>query len=247
MTALRYRVNVLRRPRGGFTIVELTIVIGVLAVLLAIALPTVKSVHMTAERKKAAVQATILTQAVIKYKDVYGFWPGQLRVAGGAGGANPAVELRDEFKAQDWTPVIISRFGNPDFEVTATGAAPIYFGKNEQHQNQLYQALNTIDPESAAGGLYRPNPLNPRQIDFLDLKNATSLGSVGFPDPWGQEFIVFMGLNPRSRFTYTQTINGKPNYRISVSNCTAFAFSRGPDGDRSNRYIMTEGVNYEER
>ena len=212
--------------RSAFTIVELTIVIGVLAILLAIALPTVKSVHLAAERKKAAVQATLLTQAVIKYKDIYGFWPGQLKVADGSGGATPALELRDEFKTQSWTPLIISRFNNPDFEVNSDGGAPIYLGENDKYQNQLYQALNTIDPENMQDGLYLPNPLNPRQIDFLELANRNQIGQVGFPDPWGQEFIVFMGLNPKSRFTYTHKVNGQANYVISVSNSTAFAFSR---------------------
>jgi len=211
--------------RYGFTIIELTIVIGVLSILLAIALPTVKSVRMAAERKKAEIQATLLTQAVLKYKDVYGFWPGQLEVTS-TGGGTPQVQL------------------SADFEVQSSGDEPIYLGEGGQRQNQLYQALNIIDPENQkSDGLYQPNPLNPRQIKFVDLENITDIDEIGFPDPWGQEFIVFMGLNPRNRFTYEQR---QPSYRITVSNCTAFAFSRGPDGDRSGKFIMAAGVNYDE-
>jgi prepilin-type N-terminal cleavage/methylation domain-containing protein len=229
--------------RYGFTIIELTIVIGVLSILLAIALPTVKSVRMAAERKKAEIQATLLTQAVLKYKDVYGFWPGQLEVTS-SGGGTPQVQLSADFKNKTSSPVIISRFNNTDFEVQSSGDEPIYLGEGGQRQNQLYQALNIIDPENQkSDGLYQPNPLNPRQIKFVDLENITDIDEIGFPDPWGQEFIVFMGLNPRNRFTYEQR---QPSYRITVSNCTAFAFSRGPDGDRSGKFIMAAGVNYDE-
>lgn len=230
----------------GFTIVEMTIVIGIMSILLAIALPTIKSVRLAAERRKAAIQATLLTQAIIKYKDVYGFWPGQLMVTGNAGSANPTLELREEFKNKDWTPVIISRFGNSTggnkFEVTAdSGATPIYLD-----ENFLYRALSVIDAENMSNNLYLPNPLNPKQIEFINLNHETDANKVGFLDPWGQEFIVFMGLSPRSRFTYTHSINQAANYRISVSNSTAFAFSRGPDGSQSRKYIMAEGVNYAE-
>ncbi|MDD2600337.1 MAG: type II secretion system protein [Kiritimatiellae bacterium] len=226
------------KPRCGFTIVELIIVMGVMAVLLAIALPTVKSIRLAAERKKAAIQATLLTQAVIKYKDVYGFWPGQLKVIAGSESATPKLELRDIFKNQEWTPVIISRYLNTDFQVTtAHGSAPIYMD-----QNELYRALNTIDPDNKEGPLYRPNPLNPKQIDFIDLEEKLNSETTRFQDPWGQEFIVFMGLNPRSTFTHTINISGGHSYRIAVSNNIAFAFSRGPNGNLSTNYIFSAGV-----
>lgn len=235
------------KPRSGFTLIELTIVIGIMAILLGIALPTIKSIRLAAERKKAAIQATLLTQAVIKYKDEYGFWPGQLKVANSSNRANPKLEVRQSFKTQEWTPLIISRFGNSTgdnkFEVKVNGGSkPVYFD-----ENYLYRALNPIDAENKDGNLYLPNPLNPKQIEFIKLDNVASFDTTGFEDPWGQEFIVFMGLNPRGRFTYTYSLNGSVNYRISVSNCTAFAFSRGPEGSQSSKYIMAAGVNYEER
>lgn len=211
---------------------------GVMAVLLAISLPTIKSIRMAAERKKAAIQATLLTQAVIKYKDVYGFWPGQLKVTSDSDSATPKLELREPFKNKEWTPVIISRYLNTDFQVTtAQGGAPIYMDENE-----LYRALNTIDPDHKEGTLYRPNPLNPKQIDFIDLDDREQPLTTRFTDPWGQEFIVFMGLNPRSTFTHTINISNGRSYRIAVSNNIAFAFSRGPDGNLSTNYIFSAGV-----
>jgi len=232
---------------NAFTIIEMTVVIGIMSILLAIAIPTIKSVRRAAERRKAAIQATLLTQAVIRYKDIYGFWPGQLMVTGNAGSGNPTLKLRPEFTGLDSTPVIISGFGNStgdnEFDVdTNNGIDPVYLD-----DNYLYRALSTIDPENMSGSLYLPNSLNPKQIEFIELDNQTDVESMGLQDPWGQQFIVFMGLNPRSRFTYTHSINGAANYRISVSNTIAFAFSRGPDGSQSSKYIMAAGVSYDER
>ena len=66
--------------RTGFTVIELLMVIGVLSILLAISLPTIKTVHAAILRKRAESEASMLAQAVIHYKSEYGFWPGQLVV-----------------------------------------------------------------------------------------------------------------------------------------------------------------------
>ena len=193
---------------------------------------------MAAERKKAAVQATLLTQAVIKYKHVYGFWPGQLQIASSSGTGDATLELNEAFKNKQWTPVIISRYNNTDFKVTsAAGNLPVYFD-----QNELYRALNTIDLDNKNDELYLPNPLNPKQIDFIDLEGDQIASNTGFPDPWGQEFIVFMGLNPKSTFRQTINFDNGTSYRISVSNNIAFAFSRGPNSNLSTDYIFSAGV-----
>ena len=224
---------------SAFTILELTVVIGVMALLLSISLPTIKSIRRAAERKNAAIQATMLTQAVIKYKQVYGFWPGQVKAALNDP-RSQSVEIRDIFKNQSLIPVIISRFRNTSFKVQTNGAQPAYYD-----QNELCRALTTIDAGNQSNGSYLPNPLNPRQIAFIDLKNESIPADTCYPDPWGREFIVFMGLNPATTFRHTITFDGGRSYTIAVSNNTAFAFSLGPEGDRSTSYIFSAGVRNE--
>jgi type II secretory pathway pseudopilin PulG len=70
--------STLELPRVGFTVLELLIVIGVLTVLLAIMLPTIKTVRSASLRNRAQAEATALAQAAVHYKTEYGFWPGQL-------------------------------------------------------------------------------------------------------------------------------------------------------------------------
>ena len=223
-------------PRA-FTVLELIVVTGVLAILLAIVLPTIKTVHAAALRKKAQVGATALAQAAIRYKTEYGFWPGQLE----AGNTENTVKLRDDFKTSDsqpWVSAIISHYQNTDFRVTVnTGTEPKYL-----EENWAYQAFRRVGEKS--GETFKANPLNPKGLLFLDLANEGDSERVGYPDPWGREYILIMGLNPRSTFTHTVTAQGAsaPAYAVSVSNTIAFAFSFGPNGKQSTNYIYSAGV-----
>jgi len=101
----------------------------------------------------------------------------------------------------------------------------------------VYQAFRTVGPASESR--YDVNPLNPRGIAFLRLERETDPDTVAFPDPWGRPYVLFMGLNPHTMFTHQ---NKADDAIHSVSNQIAFAFSRGPDGDRSTNYIYSAGV-----
>ena len=221
-------------PRAAFTVLELVIVIGVLSILLAIVLPTIKTVRASVLKKQAAVEATALAQAAIRYKTEYGFWPGQLQAKNDA---QDTVELREAFKNEDWISAIISRYLNPDFNVSVSaGAEPKYLD-----ENWAYQAFRRVGEKS--GETFGPNPLNPKGIHFLDLKDESDPVRTSYPDPWGRQYILIMGLNPRSLFRHTVTVEGSgASYTVSVSNTVAFAFSFGPDGNRSTNYIYSAGV-----
>ena len=53
-------------PRSAFTVLELVMVVGVLSVVLAVVLPTLKTVLDAALRKRAQAEATALAQAAIR-------------------------------------------------------------------------------------------------------------------------------------------------------------------------------------
>ena len=209
-------------------------VVGVLSMLLAIVLPTIKTVRNAAQRKQATAEATALAQAAIRYKTEYGFWPGQLEPKNDAEGT---IQLRAAFKTDSFISGIISRYENASFTVTTTGTAPVYID-----ENWVYQAFRCAGDKS--GTTFRSNPLNPKGIHFLDLKNEGNVNDVSYPDPWGREYILVMGLNPRSTFRHTVTVQGNsmPSYTVSVSNTIAFAFSFGPGGTLSTNYIYSAGV-----
>jgi len=222
--------------RAAFTVLELVMVIGVLSILLAVVLPTIKTVRTSALKTRAKAEATALAQAAIRYKNEYGFWPGQLE----AGNTEDAVKLRDRFvttASAPWIPAIISRYGNTGFSVTTSGTDPVYID-----ENWSYRAFCRVGEKS--GETFKSNPLNPKGLHFLDLTNEGDPDRAGYPDPWGNEYILIMGLNPKSSFTYTVTAEsgGTPSHSVTVDNTIAFAFSYGPEGRSGTNHIYSAGV-----
>lgn len=220
-----------RLSRAGFTVLELLIVIGVLSVLLAIILPTLTTVRAAALRNRAQTEATVLAQAAIHYKSVYGFWPGQLEAPG------DTVALRPEFKVlTGFIPVIISGPKTFTDKVTTVGDAPISLNLNE-----VYQSFSRLRNKGGTVA-FDPNPLNPKGLHFLDLEAEGNMNSVGFPDPWGRSYVLFTGLNPKSTFIHTVTFPNGNTQVVPVKNTIAFAFSFGPDGENSTNYLYSAGV-----
>ena len=215
-------------------------VIGILSVLVAIVLPLPRMVRTAALKRQAKVEATALAQAAIRYKSEYGFWPGEMM-------AYNNEELIERHKD---TPVnILARIvaGPKDFTdelglelngVEVDGKAySLYLNTNE-----VFKAFNMVGYPNGSGR-YKSNPLNPKMISFLDLKNATDFENVNFLDPWGEPYRLVMGLPPRNWYPVTPKGN-KSIIIVAVSNATAFAYSLGPKGDMpgNTNYIFSAGV-----
>lgn len=235
-TAHSPRLTARHHSRRAFTVLELLMVVGVLSILLAIIVPTIRTVHAAALRKRAQAEATALAQAAVRYKTEYGFWPGQIEIKDLSDGT---VKLREEFAGEAGIIHLIAS-GPKTFTdnlKTTDGARVVTLNTNE-----VCQAFSRVGEKQ--GTAHLPNPLNPKGIYFLDLAGEDVFQRVGYTDPWGRSYILFMGLNPRSIFTHTITAQGSgtPTHTVSVSNTIAFAFSLGPEGDRSTNYIYSAGV-----
>ncbi|MBP5321046.1 MAG: prepilin-type N-terminal cleavage/methylation domain-containing protein [Kiritimatiellae bacterium] len=224
----------------GFTVIELMMVIGVLSILLSISLPTITTLHSALLRKRAESEASMLAQAVIRYKSEYGFWPGQLVVNEGT----RTLRYHDRYESSLYNgllPMIVSAPKSVSDELAFkvdgdnTKVTPLTLNTNE-----LYRALARIDRKQE--GSRWLNLLNPKGIRFLPLKNEDEIDRVCFPDPWGNPYVVFMGLNPKSTFTHEVRFNGAVVGRTMISNVTAFAYSFGAEGANSTNYIYNTGI-----
>lgn len=225
-------------------------VIGVLSVLLAIILPTIKTVRAAALRRQAAAEATALAQAAIRYKTEYGFWPGHVQEKKGTLGK---VEFNDDthpyvINNKELLPCIV--YGHRDFltdlkarDQDGKDVSPLILKlyDDDTDGRLIYRAFSTVGDSSSDP--YPFNPLNPKGIRFLDLRNEGDRLRVDYRDPWDQSYVLFMGLNPRSVLTY-EIKNSADNVivRHSVSNQIAFAFSLGPREQGKKNLIYSAGV-----
>ena len=224
------------RRVAAFTVLELMVVIGMLSVLLAIVLPVFRSTREAALRMRAKVEATALAQAVIQYKNVYGYWPGMVTESGG--------NLTQVFPNTTPNWPLVSKYSNDWFtvNVTATAGGSSSGPANYITDNTLYRSLLSFDAEKP--DKKNLNPLNPRRIRFIELADEQDPSRVSLPDPWGNQYIVIMGLNPSTTFTHEfKNQSGAVIQRLSVSNLTAFALSLGADTVKTNSYLFSAGVN----
>lgn len=226
--------------KRGYSIVELLLVIGVLSVFLAISIPAIGSAHTAALRKRAVSEATQLAQAVILYKNTYGFWPGEITADPG----DLTGRYHSGHNIHDSLPVLISApqaiYDQLRFDFNGNAASQILHLKT----NEVYRAFSRMDlAQAEQDGVRLPNPLNPKGIRFLPLRREGNLDVVDFPDPWGNPYILVFGMNPASMFRHrVQNQAGAVVSSVTISNTTAFAFSLGERGTASTNYLYSMGV-----
>lgn len=222
------------RHAHAFTLLELLIVMGVLSVLLSILLPVFTTARKATLKARAKIQATALAQAVIQYKNVYGYWPGMVKASDDKPQQNP------EAFSSDSSLALISRYSNEWLTVVNKASGN---DVNYVTDNTLYRSLLPFDTTRPPGEK-NANPLNPSRLRFIDLDNEREPNAAALSDPWGNQYIVVMSLS--SSTTFDQEFRDKDTdkvlARLCVSNLTAFAISLGPEGRDSTNLIFSAGV-----
>lgn len=214
--------------KRAFTIVELLGVMLVLATLFGLILPAVKLSSRTAQKKQAASDATALAQAVIRYRQTYGFWPGTEGIDD-----TDASESRTfyyEALRPAWAGANVPFAASPGF-------SPV--------TNDIAGVIRALVPAAADTDAADPDP-NPRRIRFLDIP-ASRLSHEGlFLDPWGTPYALVIHP-PVSIMTGEEpapgdgpSIAGRP---VGWNDVVAFSF--GPPGrivSSADNLIFSAGV-----
>ncbi|MBO4287807.1 MAG: type II secretion system protein [Kiritimatiellae bacterium] len=227
----------MKNQRSGITLMELIIVLGMVSVLLAIALPAMRAVHAASLKRRAAAEATELAQGALRYKETYGFWPGEVKLVSDA---DTKVKLHEDTPQQNGlkrAALIVSAPEDILENLTEHSTGTEHWLRLKT--NEAYRCFARLNERQATPS--KRNPLNPKGIEFVGLDNEKHWDIVGKADPWGHAYTLLMGMNPRSQFRLY--LNG--TQILAVSNVTVLAFSKGaPEAQNATNYIFSAGVTH---
>ena len=155
--------------RTGFTLVELLVVIGIIAVLASILLPAINKAMLRADEAKAKAEAQSIMAAWKSYYNEYGRW---LVVSG-----NRFLRY-----------YVPQNAGERGMSPESTGILMTGF-----------VMTNLMYPDASAGGGLNSHPActnyNPKRISFLEYRSDSINTNGDFVDPWDHVFKFMLDLN----------------------------------------------------
>jgi prepilin-type N-terminal cleavage/methylation domain-containing protein len=188
---MKNSLNVTRRSRGAFTLVELLVVIAIIGILAAMLLPALAAAKRAAQKAKAKTEIADLVNAINAYDSEYGRFPVIKAEQNSAG-------------ASDFTTGYIQ---NPQVGIQwPTGA-----NGNRSFDNNRTVIAILMDLERFPDGTVTSNNAhvyNPKQIKFLNAKLSGYNPATNEPqppggvddsgvyrDPWGNPYVITMDLS----------------------------------------------------
>jgi len=183
-----------RRPRAGFTLVELLTVIGIIAILAAMLVPVLAAAKKHAQRVQAQLQCQDIANAILKYDSDYGRFPvsTNAQIAASAGNYDYTYGWTFQTPAGPYQVLPFAGYGGN----VVSNAEVIAILMDLTNYPNGQPVLANVNHQK-----------NPQQTIFLNAKMSSyDPSQPGLPeggvdvtgvyrDPWGNPYVISMDLN----------------------------------------------------
>lgn len=205
-----------------YTLVEILMVVGIIAILVGLAIPVLNSARATARLNKAAAECNSIALAIKNFESEYGQMPNPVKSTDDAALKAPTGNLKDEGdsgSAQNlYSP---TENAYPTQSTTLTQEYKNFFSMLTG-----YQYSNTDNEKTEAGKGNEQFHNNTKKITFLDppasyVKKRASFDpkTEGFLDPWGKPYTIIYRTNgdtASSFYLYQENGTNKNDVKMTL-------------------------------
>ena len=169
--------------RRSFTLVEILVVIGTIAILMGILFPAVGMIRVKASQRQSQTEVKAIQTAIQSFKNEYHYLPDTTT-------GNDVVYFGSVAKA------------TPNSSTDAGRKCADIFKEDTALQSDYIDLFSTICFQKPSGAVTDSDTavksLNPRGIKFLTPTkkySKTAATEQGFRDPWGRPYMIFLDTN----------------------------------------------------